>query len=90
MGQALVVVDHAWVAALDLDNLPEALEAGAGRDRALHLQDGRRQIVGDAAEHQHPRRQFDRHVDQVLGTAALQHLDALDDLDRIADGAAER
>jgi hypothetical protein len=86
----LIVVDHLRIAPLHLDNLAEALEAGARRNRALDLLRRGGQIVGDAAEHEHPRRQLHRDVDQILGTAALEHLDALDHLERIADGVAQR
>ena len=63
--QPAVVVDDARIAALLLDDPPEALEAGARRDRVAHLLLARRpRSSATPAEHEHPRRQLDRHVDR--------------------------
>src|SRR6185295_9753602 len=76
VGHAVVVVDDLRVAALDLDDLPEAVEAGAGGNRLAHLRLGRGDVVRDLAEHQHPRRQLHGDVDQILRSPALQHVKA--------------
>src|SRR6185369_5498969 len=70
-----VVIDHARIAALPLDDLAELLDARARRDRlayaALALIRGRH----DAAEHEHARGETHRQPFQILRPAAFQRLD---------------
>ncbi len=58
--------------------------------RAADLPLGIDAIAGHLSQHQHPGGELDGDLEQILGPASLQHLDALDDLERVADGAAER
>ena len=64
--QALIVVDDLRIAALHLDDLAEPLEPGARRDRPRTCCVAAAPVGRDPAEHEHPRRQLHRHVDQVL------------------------
>ena len=88
--QAIVIVDHTWIAALLLDDATEAFEACTRRDRLARLSLARRAIGRHASSRQHPRGQLDRNLDQIARAAALQHVEAFDDLEGIAHGAAER
>ena len=88
--QPAIVVDDMRIAALRLDDPPEPIEAGARRDRPANQPFGDWPIGGDLAEHQHPGRQFDRHVDEIGRSLPFQNVDALDHFERIADRPPER
>ena len=79
------------VAALPLDDLAELLDARARRDRLAHHASPRPSSLSPSpASTQHPRREPHRQVFEIARAVALQRLDAFDDFERVADGAAER
>ena len=85
--QATIIVHHTRIAALALDDSPEAFKALAGIDRASDASGGVGPARGYSSEDQHSSRQLDGNGDHVLGTSSLQHLETLDDFERVAHGA---
>ena len=88
--QPRVVVHHARIATLMLDDLPQLLDARPRRDRPTHACLGVRVIARDARDDEHARRQQHRQLLQIGRAAALQRLDRFDHLARVPDRAAER
>jgi hypothetical protein len=84
-----VVVDNSWVAALLLDDSPEALEAVARGDGGAGLARAVAGVDSDTTEDQHARRQLDGDVDQIRRAPALQHIEAFDHFEGVANRAAE-
>ena len=64
--------ETAWIAALRLDDPLEALGRRAGRNRAAHTRVRIGARVSHPPEYEHPRGQLERHVDQILRSAALR------------------
>ena len=88
--KTLVVVDDTWIASLLLDDSSKAFETRAGIDRRAHPPRSIGAVARNPSEDEHTGRQLDGDVDQVRWSASLQHLETLDDLDRVADCTAKR
>ena len=65
------IVDRADVAALQLDHMAEPFEGFAGGDDLLGELLALRHRLGSAAEKEHPGRQIEAQLAQILGSAAV-------------------
>ncbi len=90
VGQQFEPVEHLRIAALRLDHFLELAVARAVEQLRCGQLARFVQGLGDLAEEDHAGRQFERKPGQVGRTGVLQRLRDLHDLERVADGVAQR